>query len=125
MILIHLYESLGEGVAYLKNPKPKGNLFFVGPFWLLQLWLNATFEASLPYLSPIDVDSKEINNRSVEWVYLAQLTPIEEGRYLQQIFTNFVMVFAKHHNFIPSMALFGARKVRPEWFTLPFPSPKK
>lgn len=46
MILVNIYESLGEGVTTLKNIQPKGNLLLSGPFWLLQLWLNATFEAS-------------------------------------------------------------------------------
>lgn len=125
MILIHLYESLGEGVSYLKNPKPKGNLIFVGPFCLLQLYLNATFEAPVPYLSHIDANSKEIKNRRVEWVQMAQLTPFEEGRDLQQIFTQFAMVFAEPHNFTTSMALLASSKVGPESFTRPFHAPKK
>lgn len=47
MILASLYESLSDGVAQLKNLGDKGNLLLSGPFWLLQLWLNATFKASL------------------------------------------------------------------------------
>lgn len=44
MILESLYESLSDGVAQLKNLGEKGNLLLFDPFWLLQLWLNATFE---------------------------------------------------------------------------------
>lgn len=35
MILVNLYESLGEGVITFKNIQPKGNLLLSGPFWLL------------------------------------------------------------------------------------------
>lgn len=48
MILASLYKSPSDGVTQLKNLGEKGNLLLFGPFWLLQLWLNATFEASLP-----------------------------------------------------------------------------
>src|SRR3954471_22812028 len=34
---------LGEATDLVKNYKT-GSLLFAGPFWLLQLWLNATFE---------------------------------------------------------------------------------
>lgn len=44
MVLESLYESLSDGVTQLKNLGEKGNILLSGPFWLLQLWLNATFE---------------------------------------------------------------------------------
>lgn len=37
LILIHLYESLGEGVTLLKTLGDQGNLLLSRPLWLLQL----------------------------------------------------------------------------------------
>lgn len=120
IILAHLYESLGEGVTDLKNPNDKGNLLISGPFWLLQLWLNASFEASLLYLNLIDAKVGEIKNKKVEGIHMAQLTPSEEGHNLQQTFSSYVMVFVKLYNFTSSMASFSTRPYGPEWFTRKF-----
>src|SRR3954463_6910573 len=56
LILGFLYENLGEATNLVKNYKT-GSLLFAGPFWLLQLWLNATFEAHLPYKGIVDEES--------------------------------------------------------------------
>lgn len=66
MILASLYESLSDRVAQLKNLGDKGNLLLFGPFWLLQLWLNATFEANLPSKGLVDENVEEIRQRRVE-----------------------------------------------------------
>ena len=47
LILANLYESISNGVTQLKVLGDRGNLLLSGPFWLLQLWLNATFESFL------------------------------------------------------------------------------
>lgn len=62
MILIHLYECLGEGVTHLKTLGDQGNVLLSGPFWLLQLWLNASFEKHLPNLRTSDDESEAIKN---------------------------------------------------------------
>lgn len=59
MIMSSLYKSLSDSVDQLKNLGEKGNLLLYGPFWLLQLWLNATFEASLPNKSLVDEEAEE------------------------------------------------------------------
>ncbi|XP_050874941.1 uncharacterized protein LOC127078535 [Lathyrus oleraceus] len=125
MILANLYESLGERVTTLKNTRTKGNLIFSGPFWLLQLWLNASFEVCLPTHNPIDADAVEVRNKRVEGTRLEMLTPRNEGRNLQQSFTNYVMMFAKRYNFTPTMAPFAFRTYGPDWFTRKFPYPSK
>lgn len=125
MVLANLYESLGEGVTALKNIRTKGNVLFSSPFWLLQLWLNASFEACLPTYNPIDADVAEVRNRRVEGTCLTMLTPSDEGLNLQQSFTNYVMMFAKRYNFTPTMAPFAFRTCGPYWFTRKFPSPSK
>lgn len=66
MILAYLYESLGESVDLLKSYEAGSILFFAGPLWLLQLWLNATFEASLPKKNHIDEENEGIKNISFE-----------------------------------------------------------
>ena len=125
MILGHLYESLSEGVAQLKDLGTKGNLLLSGPFWLLQLWLNASFEASLPNKGTVEEGAEEIKDRRVEGTRLVQLTPSEEGQSLRPLFLGFVRMLAKRHEFTPSMAPFAERKYGPEWFTRPFPTPVK
>lgn len=125
MILASLYESLSDGVAQLKNLGDKGNLLLSSPFWLLQLWLNATFEASLPNKGLVDEDAEEIKNRRVEGTRLAQLTPNDEGQALQSTFMGYIMMFAKRHVFTSSMAPFAFRKYGPKWFIRTFPSLSK
>lgn len=66
MILASLYESLSDGVTRLKNLVKKGNLLISVPFWLLQLWLNATFESSLPNKGLVDEEVEEVKNRGVK-----------------------------------------------------------
>ncbi|XP_050896255.1 uncharacterized protein LOC127102994 [Lathyrus oleraceus] len=65
MILANLYESLSECVSLLKTIKDQGKINFSGPFWLLQLWLNATFEASLPVKH--EVNEEKVKDRTVEF----------------------------------------------------------
>ena len=125
MILGNLYESLSEGVTQLKNLASKPNLLLSGPFWLLQLWLNATFEASLPHKKTLDENAEEIRHRRVEGTRLVCLTPSEEGHSLRPLFLSFINMFAKRYEFSTSMAPFAARKIGPEWFTRSFPPLEK
>lgn len=125
MILASLYESLSDIVAQLKNLGDKGNLLLFDPFWLLQLWLNATFEANLPNKGLRDEDVEGILHRRVEGPRLAQLTPRDEWQALQLTFMSYIMMFSKCHTFTSSMAPFAFRKIGPKWFTRTFPSPSK
>lgn len=106
MILESLYESLSDGITQLKNLGEKGNLLLFGPFWLLQLWLNATFEASLPNKSLVDEEVEEVRNMRVKGIRLAQLTPSDEGKSLRPTLMSYVMMFAKLHEFTSNMAPF-------------------
>src|SRR4051812_11590340 len=85
LILGFLYENLGEAIDLVKNYKT-GYLLFAGPFWLLQLWLNATFEAHLPYKGVVNEEDIAIKNRTVEGTRLAHLTPKEETGKLRETF---------------------------------------
>ncbi|KAI5442394.1 hypothetical protein KIW84_011460 [Lathyrus oleraceus] len=119
MILANLYESLSESVHFLKNTKTQGKINLSGPFWLLQLWLNATFEANLP-VAP-EIDEEEVKNRTVEWPRLVLITPSDEGISLRQAFKSYVMMFAKSYQFTSTMAPFADRKIGPRWFTQQLP----
>lgn len=125
VILGNLYESLGEVATDLKNTKNKGNLLLAGPFWFLQLWLNATFEASLLILNPINMNADVIRNRRVEGTRMVKKITSDEVRNLKQTFTSYVTMSAKRYNFTPSMAPFACRKYGPEWFTRKFPLHQK
>lgn len=92
---------------------------------MLQLWINATFKASIPNKNPIDEEAEEVRNRRVEGIRVAQLTPIDEGKAIRPTFMSYVMMFARRHDFTSNMAPFATRKYGPKWFTRPFPSPTK
>lgn len=109
MILANLYESLSESVNLLKPIKDQGKINLSGPFWLLQLWLNATFEVSL--LVKHEVNEEKVKDMTVEWPRLVQLTPTDEGISLRQAFNGYVMMFAKRYHFTSTMAPFASKKL--------------
>ncbi|XP_050874871.1 uncharacterized protein LOC127078459 [Lathyrus oleraceus] len=119
MILANLYESLSESVKFLKTIKDRGKINLSGPFWLLQLWLNATFEASLPVKH--EVNEEKVKDMTVEWPRLVQLTPTDEGISLRQAFNDYVMMFSRRYHFTSTMAPFASRKIGVEWFTQQLP----
>lgn len=61
LILGSLYESLGEGVYLMMTLKPSTNYLIASPFWLLQLWLNATFAQALMLDLPEEKTPQLIN----------------------------------------------------------------
>ncbi|XP_050875812.1 uncharacterized protein LOC127079478 [Lathyrus oleraceus] len=87
MVLSCLYEYLGEGVETLKKIQLGPNLLLAGPYWLLQLWLNATFETSLSSHNIINKEDDDIKNRRFEGTHLVQLTPNDEWLNLHKKFT--------------------------------------
>src|SRR4051812_8359149 len=120
LLLGFLYENLSEAANLTKNFQ-SGTLLYAGPFWLLQLWLNATFEAHLPFRGKVEEENDKIRNRTIEGTRLAYLTPQEESGKLQEHFLAYMMMFAQRHQFDPSMAPFVHRTKGPEWFTQKFP----
>src|SRR3954471_13965103 len=120
LILGFLYENLSEAANLTKNFK-SGTLLYAGPFWLLQLWLNATFETHLPFRGNVNEEDSKIRNRTIEGTRLAYLTPKEEMGKLHEHFLAYSMMFARRDQFDPSMAPFVHRIIGPEWFTRKFP----
>lgn len=123
LILGWLYESLGYATEFLKNYQLGTNLLLDGPYWLLQLWLNATFEPLLKTHNTLNKDDESIINRRIEGTRLALLNPIDEGLSLKEAFIGYVMMFAKSQKLTPSMAHFANRTHGHEWFTIEFPAP--
>ena len=78
-------------------------MLLYGPFWLLQLWLNTTFESFLPRKNKINEKALEILNRRVKGTKLVLLTPTDEGKQFQKAFTSFVMMFAERKEFVSTM----------------------
>lgn len=77
LILGSLYESLRVVTDALKTLQPKDNLLLSGPFWLLQLWINATFKLSLD-VNKLNNASDIIKNRRVKWPWLIRTDQIEK-----------------------------------------------
>ncbi|XP_050920289.1 uncharacterized protein LOC127137927 [Lathyrus oleraceus] len=117
LLLASLYESLGSASAKLKEYKAGTNLLLSGPYWLLQLWLSATFKSFLPTHGNVDENAPEIVNRSIEGTRLLQLTPVDDVDNLQTSLTKYTLMFSKRHHFSPSMAPFASRTHGPSWFT--------
>ncbi|MCI39143.1 hypothetical protein A2U01_0060373, partial [Trifolium medium] len=76
LILASLYDSLIEGCNALKtelnekkskeDKEEKEREFLMsGPIWLLQLWLNATFESQMKLEVPLD-KVEGVKNRQIE-----------------------------------------------------------
>ncbi|XP_050918350.1 uncharacterized protein LOC127135752 [Lathyrus oleraceus] len=117
LLLASLYESLGSASAKLKEYEAGTNLLLSGPYWLLQLWLNATFESFLPTQGNVDESAPEIINRSIKGTRLLQLTPVDDVDILQTSLAKYTLMFSKRHHFFPLMAPFSSRTHGSSWFT--------
>ena len=113
LILANLYESISNGVTQVKVIGDRASLLLSDPFWIFQLWLNATFESFLLQKNKINEEAPEILNRRVEGTRLVLLTPTDEGQQFQKVFTSFVMMFVKREEFVSTMAPFASQKVGP------------
>ncbi|PNY08031.1 hypothetical protein L195_g004541 [Trifolium pratense] len=110
LILGCLYESMRDACEHLKKTGDGSTFLGAGPFWLLQLWLNATFHTELDLFLP-EQFYDESRARQVEGTRLARLAPRVRG------------VFLNLKKFKPSFAPFVDRPLGPPWFTQHFPSP--
>lgn len=124
LILAFLYESLFEVVFQIRLFDPensrKKNVLVHGPFWFLQLWLNATFFKDIaPYgMRRVACPPEE---RYLIWKRLIPLTPIDKNFPDLQVFCILFDIMLTRANFLPSMAPFNYRTEGPAWLTRPFP----
>ncbi|GAU33711.1 hypothetical protein TSUD_148620 [Trifolium subterraneum] len=105
---IQLHE--GDGSTFLGS----------GPFWLLQLWLNATFRAEMDLFLP-ELHNEEVAKRQIEGVRLARLIPRSRGLTHEQLFLQYFNAFLGLKEFKESFAPFATRQIGPQWFVHPFP----
>ncbi|XP_027346509.1 uncharacterized protein LOC113858193 [Abrus precatorius] len=114
LILGNLYENLNEAVAsFRSNDFPS---VISGPFWLLQLWLNAIFEEKLQSSEPPNT------SREIEGFRLTFLTTNIAKKHYYNAFRQYFNFFLSLQSFTPQLAPFSARKVGQVWFKRPFPS---
>ncbi|CAJ2642239.1 unnamed protein product [Trifolium pratense] len=122
LILGCLYESMRDACEHLKRTSDGSTFLGAGPFWLLQLWLNATFHAELDLFLP-EPFYDESRAHQVEGTRLARLVPRERGLAYDVAFQQYFNAFLNLKKFKPSFAPFVDRPVGPPWFTQHFPSP--
>ncbi|CAJ2642321.1 unnamed protein product [Trifolium pratense] len=109
LVLGCLYESMRDACEHLKRTGDGSTFLGVGPFWLLQLWLTATFHAELDLFLP-EPYYEESRTRQIEGTRLARMVPRERG-------LSYDVAFQQYFN------PFVDRPLGPPWFTHRFPSP--
>jgi hypothetical protein len=105
----------------LKKTGDGSGFLVVGPFWLLQLWLNATFEKELELFLPADYEV-EARRRQVEGTRLVRLASLPRNLNYEQQFFRYFKIFLNLKTFKKEHAPFIERIIGPSWFVLPFPS---
>jgi hypothetical protein len=121
LILASLYESIGTACDSLKKVHDGSTFLAAGPFWLLQLWLNATFEKEMELIVPKDYVAF-VNQRQIEGIRAARLTPLPKGLKYEQLFMKYFNVFFHLSTFKREHAPFVDRKVGHTWFIEEFPT---
>lgn len=119
LLLAFLYYTLGKATLKLKLlHETSRDLNIAGPMWLLQYWLNATFENTLG--CPSSIQTSRLNvERPIEGLRLALMTGQDPQSHT--IFLRYVNMFVEANTFHQGMAPFHARKFGPSWFTILFP----
>lgn len=110
LILCGLCESLGNTSHEFKEWKNLEILLISGPAWLMQFWLNSTFE---PYFKTNISPNLE---RSVEGTRLSQVTSDDDDTASKEIFETYFDMFYKCKTFTSIMAPFSYRNYGPTWF---------
>ena len=116
LILASLYESLNAASFDIKMSEiPNEYLLTSGPLWLLQFWLNATFQHKIkkdvPFTTP----------RDIEGYRLRDITPVEANISTTEAFDSWFRMFSQQKRFLSTMAPFASRECVPEWFRRKFP----
>lgn len=89
-----------------------------GPLWILQHWLNSTFEYQLGY--PVLECIMRLNeDRPIEGPRLALTTCQETPK--KHLFMKYLNMFIEADKFAPGMASFVDRTFSPKWFKDLFP----
>ncbi|KAK2414651.1 serine/threonine-protein phosphatase 7 long form protein [Trifolium repens] len=120
-ILASLYDSLGQASDMLKKIEKGSQLSFSGPVWLLQLWLNATFESNFKLFLPSYMEPS-VASRQSEGARLALLRYRETNLSTRQLFLHYFKTLLEFDEITPKNTPFVKRTVGPDWFKRPFPA---
>ncbi|KAK2442624.1 serine/threonine-protein phosphatase 7 long form protein [Trifolium repens] len=120
-ILASLYDSLGQASDMLKKIEKGSQLAFSGPVWLLQLWLNATFESNFKLFLPSHMEPS-VASRQSEGARLALLRYRETNLSTRQLFLHYFKTLLEFDEITPKNTPFVKRTVGPDWFKRPFPA---
>jgi hypothetical protein len=121
LLLATLYEAMGNVSVAIKASKDGSKFTVSGPMWLLQLWLNATFETELGLIMPSDYQ-KEVDERTVEGQRLVRLTPRSLDQDTRRLFMRHMKMFLNFNQFLPRDSPFVERKYGAAWFIEEFPA---
>jgi hypothetical protein len=121
LLLATLYEAMGNASDAIKASKDGSTVGIAGPMWLLQLWLNATFETELGLIVPSDYQ-KEVDEREVEGQRLVRLAPRSLDQDTRRLFMRHMKMFLTFDKFLPRHAPFVERKYGAAWFLEDFPA---
>lgn len=114
LILANLYQSLGKASYKWKHLPETNKLFLLtGPLWLLQLWLNATFEPKLQ-ITEYQALIEQTGCRTIEGTRLAFNTPHDTSSRIT--FMKYIELFVESATFVSAMAPFMDRCVGTSWF---------
>lgn len=115
-----MYKSIGSSYYKLKHlPKINESYLIYGPLWILQLWLNATFEPKL-HITKSKALLEETDCRSIEGTRFALVTPYDSPS--QITFMKYINLFLESKTFLSTMAHFVDICVELTWFRNRFPS---
>ncbi|KAK2382058.1 serine/threonine-protein phosphatase 7 long form protein [Trifolium repens] len=121
LILACLYDSLGQANDMLKKVEKGSPLTFSGPIWLLQLWLNATFESNFKLFLPSYLEPS-VEARQIEGTRLALLRYRETNLSTKDLFLHYFKTLLEFDEFKHQNTPFVKRTVGPAWFKRPFPA---
>jgi hypothetical protein len=124
LILGCLFSSMQLASENLKKTGDGTTFLAGGPFWLLQLWLNATFEKELELYLPEDYEA-EARRRQIEGTRLVRLVPLPLGLNYERSFLKYFTIFLNLKVFKEEYAPFVNRIIGPSWFVQPFPPLKE
>ncbi|KAK2449848.1 hypothetical protein QL285_009003 [Trifolium repens] len=120
-LLACLYEAMGNASDAIKASKDGSKVSIAGPMWLLQLWLNATFETELGLIVPSDYQ-QEVDEREIEGQRLVRLAPRSLDQDTGRLFMRHMKMFLNYDKFLPRHAPFVERKHGAAWFVEDFPA---
>ncbi|WJX77585.1 hypothetical protein P8452_60878 [Trifolium repens] len=121
LLLACLYEAMGNASDAIKASKDGSKVSIAGPMWLLQLWLNATFETELRLIVPSDYQ-QEVDEREIEGQRLVRLAPRSLDQDTGRLFMRHMKMFLNFDKFLPRHAPFVERKHGAAWFVEDFPA---